>query len=56
MAEILLGPDANPADIRRIAHDADGNPLFVEELVAALVRPAFRRPFVTSCWRASLAR
>ncbi len=36
MAEILLGPDASPADIRRIAHDADGNPLFVEELVAAL--------------------
>src|SRR6202043_453621 len=36
MAEILLGPDASPADIWRIAHDADGNPLFVEELVAAL--------------------
>ena len=36
MAEILLGPDASPADVRRIAHDADGNPLFVEELVAAL--------------------
>src|SRR4029077_8314548 len=36
MAEILLGPDARPADIRRIARDADGNPLFVEELVAAL--------------------
>ena len=36
MAEILLGPDANPTDIRRIAHDADGNPLFVEELAAAL--------------------
>ncbi|HEY5076048.1 MAG TPA: AAA family ATPase, partial [Acidimicrobiia bacterium] len=36
MAEILLGPDASPADIRRIAHGADGNPLFVEELVAAL--------------------
>ncbi|HEY5172737.1 MAG TPA: AAA family ATPase, partial [Acidimicrobiia bacterium] len=36
MAEILLGPDASPTDIRRIAHDADGNPLFVEELVAAL--------------------
>ena len=36
MAEILLGPDASPADIRRIARDADGNPLFVEELVAAL--------------------
>ena len=35
MAEILLGPDASRADIRRIAHDADGNPLFVEELVAA---------------------
>src|SRR5207237_395800 len=29
-------PGASPADIRRIAHDADGNPLFVEELVAAL--------------------
>ena len=36
MAEILLGPDASPADVRRIARDADGNPLFVEELVAAL--------------------
>ncbi len=36
MAEILLGPEASPADIRRIAHDADGNPLFVEELAAAL--------------------
>jgi DNA-binding CsgD family transcriptional regulator len=36
MAEILLGRDASPADIRRIAHEADGNPLFVEELVAAL--------------------
>jgi DNA-binding CsgD family transcriptional regulator/tetratricopeptide (TPR) repeat protein len=36
IAEILLGPDASPADIRRIAHAADGNPLFVEELVAAL--------------------
>ncbi len=36
MAGILLGPDASPADVRRIAHDADGNPLFVEELVAAL--------------------
>jgi DNA-binding CsgD family transcriptional regulator len=36
MAEILLGPDASPTDVRRIAHDADGNPLFVEELVAAL--------------------
>src|SRR5205823_956762 len=35
MAEILLGPDASPADVRRIARDADGNPLFVEELVAA---------------------
>jgi len=36
MAEILLGPDANPADVRRVAHEADGNPLFLEELVAAL--------------------
>ncbi len=36
MAEILLGPDASPADIQRIAHDADGSPLFVEELVAAI--------------------
>jgi DNA-binding CsgD family transcriptional regulator len=36
MAEILLGPDASPADVRRVARDADGNPLFVEELVAAL--------------------
>jgi len=36
MAELLLGPDANPVDVRRIARDADGNPLFVEELVAAL--------------------
>ena len=36
MAEILLGRDASPADIRRIAREADGNPLFVEELVAAL--------------------
>ena len=36
IAEILLGPDASPADVRRIARDADGNPLFVEELVAAL--------------------
>jgi len=36
MAEILLGPDASPADVQRIARDADGNPLFVEELVAAL--------------------
>jgi DNA-binding CsgD family transcriptional regulator len=36
MAEILLGPDASPDDVRRIARDADGNPLFVEELVAAL--------------------
>jgi len=36
IAEILLGPDASPADVQRIAHDADGNPLFVEELVAAL--------------------
>jgi DNA-binding CsgD family transcriptional regulator len=36
MAEILLGPDASPADVRRISRDADGNPLFVEELVAAL--------------------
>jgi len=35
MAAILLGPDATPADIARIAHAADGNPLFVEELVAA---------------------
>jgi DNA-binding CsgD family transcriptional regulator len=36
MAELLLGSDASPADVQRIAHDADGNPLFVEELAAAL--------------------
>ena len=36
MAEILLGPGASPEDVRRISRDADGNPLFVEELVAAL--------------------
>ena len=36
MAAILLGPDASPEDVRRIAREADGNPLFVEELVAAL--------------------
>ena len=36
MAEILLGPEASPDDVRRIARAADGNPLFVEELVAAL--------------------
>ncbi len=36
MAALLLGEDARPADIQRIAQDADGNPLYVEELVAAL--------------------
>ena len=36
MAEILLGRDASPLDVRRISRDADGNPLFVEELAAAL--------------------
>ena len=36
MAAILLGPDASPPTFERIARDADGNPLFVEELVAAV--------------------
>ena len=36
MAAYLLGPDADTAEIERIAHDAGGNPLFVEELVAAV--------------------
>ena len=35
IASILLGDAAAAADLDRIAHDADGNPLFVEELVAA---------------------
>ncbi len=35
MARVLLGDEAAPADIDRIARAADGNPLFVEELVAA---------------------
>jgi DNA-binding CsgD family transcriptional regulator len=35
IAMILLGGDAPPDEIERIARDADGNPLFVEELVAA---------------------
>lgn len=36
MAALLLGENARPADIQRIAENADGNPLYVEELVAAL--------------------
>jgi DNA-binding CsgD family transcriptional regulator len=35
IATILLGGDAPPTEIERITHDAGGNPLFVEELVAA---------------------
>ena len=35
IATLLLGGDAPTADVERIAHDAGGNPLFVEELVAA---------------------
>jgi DNA-binding CsgD family transcriptional regulator/tetratricopeptide (TPR) repeat protein len=36
MAALLLGPDARADDIAHVVHDAEGNPLFVEELVAAL--------------------
>jgi DNA-binding CsgD family transcriptional regulator len=36
MGAILLGGDARPADVERIVRDADGNPLFVEELAAAV--------------------
>ena len=35
IASILLGDAAAAADLDRIAHDSDGNPLFIEELVAA---------------------
>jgi DNA-binding CsgD family transcriptional regulator/tetratricopeptide (TPR) repeat protein len=35
IATILLGDDAQHEDIERIIRNADGNPLFVEELVAA---------------------
>jgi DNA-binding CsgD family transcriptional regulator len=36
IAAYLLGPDADATEIERIARDAGGNPLFVEELVAAV--------------------
>jgi DNA-binding NarL/FixJ family response regulator len=35
LATFLTGDDGDKSDIERIARDADGNPLFVEELVAA---------------------
>jgi DNA-binding NarL/FixJ family response regulator len=35
LATFLTGDDGDRGDIERIARDADGNPLFVEELVAA---------------------
>src|SRR4051794_16271507 len=35
MAALLLGADGRASDVARIARDAEGNPLFVEELVAA---------------------
>ena len=35
LAANLLGPDPVAADVERIAGEAEGNPLFVEELVAA---------------------
>ena len=35
IASILLGDAAAAADLDRIARDSDGNPLFIEELVAA---------------------
>ena len=35
LAAHLLGPDPIAADMERIVRDAEGNPLFVEELVAA---------------------
>ncbi len=35
MATLLIGDDDGAADVERIARDAEGNPLFVEELVAA---------------------
>ena len=35
LAAHLLGPDPVAAEVERIAGDAEGNPLFVEELVAA---------------------
>ena len=35
LAAHLLGPDPVAADVEKIAGDAEGNPLFVEELVAA---------------------
>jgi DNA-binding CsgD family transcriptional regulator len=36
IAAYLLGPDADATDVERIARDAGGVPLFVEELVAAV--------------------
>ncbi len=36
IASYLLGPDADATDVERIARDAGGVPLFVEELVAAV--------------------
>ena len=35
LAANLLGPDPVAAEVERIAGEAEGNPLFVEELVAA---------------------